>query len=173
MLQPPFYLPISLAASQKKSFCVPIKMRGFYKPVHWMDGTSLLRPPFENEKNIVSGALLYYFSCRPPHGTAFVSDSQIFYLLCRLVDCHKASYVPICLAGVDNFLTAEPAVVVPTSNDTDALSMQISSSIPSASSSRPSAIHSTALSLGSSQLGATFRRAPTFRPDAIHGATYA
>ena len=27
-----------------------------------------------------------------------------------LVDCHKASYVPVCLAGVDNFLTAEPSV---------------------------------------------------------------
>ena len=34
-----------------------------------------------------------------------------------LVDCHKASFVPICLAGSDNFLTAEPAVVVPTDRD--------------------------------------------------------
>jgi hypothetical protein len=37
-----------------------------------------------------------------------------------LVDCHKASFIPICLAGVDNFLTAEPAVVVPAANDMDA-----------------------------------------------------
>lgn len=29
-----------------------------------------------------------------------------------LVDCHKASYIPICLAGVDSNLTAEPAVVL-------------------------------------------------------------
>jgi hypothetical protein len=35
-----------------------------------------------------------------------------------LVDCHKASFVPICLAGLDNFLTAEPAVVV-ANNDAD------------------------------------------------------
>lgn len=26
-----------------------------------------------------------------------------------LVDCHKASYIPICVNGEDNFLTAEPA----------------------------------------------------------------
>jgi hypothetical protein len=173
MLQPPFCLPISLAASQKKSFCVHIKMRVFYKPAHWMDGTSLLRPPLKNEKNIDSGELLYCFlvSSSTWHWVSFLTLSS--FLFCRLVDCHKASYVPICLAGVDNFLTAEPAVVVPTSNDTDALSMQISSSIPSASSSRPSAIHSTAFSLGSSQLGATFRRMSTFRPNPIQGATYA
>jgi hypothetical protein len=36
-----------------------------------------------------------------------------------LVDCHKASYVPICLAGSDNFLTMEPAAVLPTHRDTD------------------------------------------------------
>lgn len=30
-----------------------------------------------------------------------------------LVDCHKASYVPICLSGGDDFLTNQPAVVVP------------------------------------------------------------
>jgi hypothetical protein len=34
-----------------------------------------------------------------------------------LVDCHRASFVPICLAGLDNFLTVEPAVVV--TNDDD------------------------------------------------------
>ncbi len=30
-----------------------------------------------------------------------------------LVDCHKASYIPICLAGIDSNLTAEPAVALP------------------------------------------------------------
>lgn len=35
-----------------------------------------------------------------------------------LVDCHKAAYVPICLSGADNFLTVEPAVVLPTERDT-------------------------------------------------------
>lgn len=34
-----------------------------------------------------------------------------------LVDCHKASYVPICLSGGDDFLTVQPAVVVPTHKD--------------------------------------------------------
>ena len=34
-----------------------------------------------------------------------------------LVDCHKASYIPICLAGMDSFLTAEPAVVIPTEKE--------------------------------------------------------
>ena len=29
-----------------------------------------------------------------------------------LVDCHKASYVPICLAGSDSVLSVEPAVVM-------------------------------------------------------------
>jgi hypothetical protein len=29
-----------------------------------------------------------------------------------LVDCHKASFVPVCLAGSDNLLTVEPAAVV-------------------------------------------------------------
>jgi hypothetical protein len=36
-----------------------------------------------------------------------------------LVDCHKASYIPICLAGSDNFLTMEPAAVLLTTRDTD------------------------------------------------------
>lgn len=35
-----------------------------------------------------------------------------------LVDCHKASYIPICLAGLDNFLTAEPAVVISSERET-------------------------------------------------------
>lgn len=30
-----------------------------------------------------------------------------------LVDCHKASYVPICLSGGEDFLTIQPAMVVP------------------------------------------------------------
>lgn len=37
-----------------------------------------------------------------------------------LVDCHKASYVPLCLLGTKkNLLTAEPAVVVPRDSDED------------------------------------------------------
>lgn len=36
-----------------------------------------------------------------------------------LVDCHKASYVPICVNAEDNFLTSEPAVVIPTNRDQD------------------------------------------------------
>lgn len=36
-----------------------------------------------------------------------------------LVDCHKASYVPICLSGGEDFLTSQPAVVVPTYKDAE------------------------------------------------------
>lgn len=35
-----------------------------------------------------------------------------------LVDCHKASYIPICLAGTDSNLTAEPAVALPVEIET-------------------------------------------------------
>jgi len=39
-----------------------------------------------------------------------------------LVDCHKASYVPVCLLGSkENLLTAEPAVVIPRESDEDRL----------------------------------------------------
>eukprot|EP00529_Nitzschia_sp_RCC80_P006547 CAMPEP_0113523150 /NCGR_PEP_ID=MMETSP0014_2-20120614/45558_1 /TAXON_ID=2857 /ORGANISM="Nitzschia sp." /LENGTH=1639 /DNA_ID=CAMNT_0000421233 /DNA_START=235 /DNA_END=5154 /DNA_ORIENTATION=- /assembly_acc=CAM_ASM_000159 len=34
-----------------------------------------------------------------------------------LVDCHRAAYVPVCVNGDDNFLTAEPAVVIPSGHD--------------------------------------------------------
>jgi hypothetical protein len=38
-----------------------------------------------------------------------------------LVDSHKAAYVPVCIAGTDtdDYLTAEPALVVPEERDTD------------------------------------------------------
>lgn len=38
-----------------------------------------------------------------------------------LVDAHKAAYVPVCIAGTntDKIITAEPAVVVPATTDTD------------------------------------------------------
>jgi len=36
-----------------------------------------------------------------------------------LVDCHKASYVPVCVNAEDNFLTSEPAVVIATERDQD------------------------------------------------------
>lgn len=34
-----------------------------------------------------------------------------------LVDCHKASYIPVCVNGEGNFLTAEPAAVIATECD--------------------------------------------------------
>jgi hypothetical protein len=38
-----------------------------------------------------------------------------------LVDCHKASYVPVCLlGGKSSLLTSEPAVVIPRESDVDA-----------------------------------------------------
>ena len=35
------------------------------------------------------------------------------------VDCHKASYVPVCVNAEDDYLTSEPAVVIPTQNEMD------------------------------------------------------
>jgi len=70
-----------------------------------------------------------------------------------LVDCHKASFVPICLAGVDNFLTAEPAVVVPTERDAESLSLDVESP-----PRRRLATMDSMASLQSNQRGAMFRR---------------
>lgn len=36
-----------------------------------------------------------------------------------LVDCHKAAYIPVCVNGEGNFLTAEPAAVIGTDRDKD------------------------------------------------------
>jgi hypothetical protein len=36
-----------------------------------------------------------------------------------IVDCHKASYVPVCVIAEDDYLTSEPAVVLPTQKETD------------------------------------------------------
>ena len=36
-----------------------------------------------------------------------------------LVDCHKASYLPICVSGEENYLTLQPAVVIATDKDKD------------------------------------------------------
>ena len=36
-----------------------------------------------------------------------------------VVDCHKASYVPVCVNAEDDYLSAEPAVVIPTTAEMD------------------------------------------------------
>ena len=36
-----------------------------------------------------------------------------------IVDCHKASYVPVCVNAEDDYLTSEPAVVIPTQKELD------------------------------------------------------
>jgi len=36
-----------------------------------------------------------------------------------VVDCHKASYVPVCVNAEDDYLTSEPAVVIPTAKEID------------------------------------------------------
>ena len=36
-----------------------------------------------------------------------------------VVDCHKASYVPVCVNAEDDYLTSEPAVVIPTPKEMD------------------------------------------------------
>ena len=72
-----------------------------------------------------------------------------------LVDCHKASYVPVCLAGVDNFLTAEPAVVIPTVDDTDVSVKNVPSAVSASSSTIGTQNES---SNGAGQLGAIYKR---------------
>jgi hypothetical protein len=82
-----------------------------------------------------------------------------------LVDCHKASFVPICLAGETNFFTAEPAVVVPLANDLDEAAaaaatgaftngIVFDSSKPAVKAAAAAATEA----LKSRQFGATFRR---------------
>jgi hypothetical protein len=44
-----------------------------------------------------------------------------------LVDCHKASFIPICLAGKDNFFSYEPAVAIPDGPNTPRKSPALSS----------------------------------------------
>ncbi len=39
-----------------------------------------------------------------------------------IVDCHKASYVPVCVNAEDDYLTSEPAVVIPTNQEMDSQS---------------------------------------------------
>jgi hypothetical protein len=45
-----------------------------------------------------------------------------------LVDCHKASYVPICLAGSESLLTVEHAIVVPTTPTTNSNTTTVAAS---------------------------------------------
>lgn len=40
-----------------------------------------------------------------------------------VVDCHKASYVPVCVNAEDDYLTSEPAVVIPTQKELDVQSL--------------------------------------------------
>jgi hypothetical protein len=70
-----------------------------------------------------------------------------------LVDCHRASFVPICVAGNDSCITLEPAVVVPDGNDRDHSSGTLSES-------HRSRLHTATSrsSINSNQRGATFRR---------------
>jgi hypothetical protein len=44
-----------------------------------------------------------------------------------LVDAHKAAYVPVCIAGSSDVVTAEPAVVIPTDRDPTSLDLAFGS----------------------------------------------
>jgi hypothetical protein len=74
-----------------------------------------------------------------------------------LLDCHKASFVPICLAGENNFFTAEPAVVVPLANDSED-EAATGASTNGIFDSKPAVKAAATASLKSRQFGATFRR---------------
>eukprot|EP00980_Cylindrotheca_fusiformis_P009792 scaffold2156_cov115-Cylindrotheca_fusiformis.AAC.17 len=67
-----------------------------------------------------------------------------------LVDCHKASFIPICLAGKDNFFSYEPAVAIPDEAKSPTVSPSVDSKI--TSDSEASCYYD------SEQKGAMFRR---------------
>ncbi|GAX28816.1 hypothetical protein FisN_35Lh018 [Fistulifera solaris] len=91
-----------------------------------------------------------------------------------LVDAHKAAYVPVCLAATDtdDFLTAEPALVVPLETDSDASLPKATASAsspsensilfsPDSASVEMREFRSNSLQRRSSQqFGATLRRMP-------------
>lgn len=85
-----------------------------------------------------------------------------------LVDCHKAAYVPVCIAGDQStFITAEPAVVVPTEFDEDHDSLHDESEFNADPSYREDVSllkNETALARLQQQPGAMSRRASTFQP---------
>ena len=86
-----------------------------------------------------------------------------------LVDTHKASYVPLCLSGGEDFLTSQPAVTVPTLRETAAeeekqalLNVESGGDSPSSVPSRPGLQRwkgqSSRYLANTSQKGAVFRR---------------
>lgn len=105
-----------------------------------------------------------------------------------LVDCHKASYIPICLAGIDSNLTAEPAVVVHGEHEIEGIERSRTFSFeprrPRTASQdslfghhRPrtntleSAFASSMSSAHSYQKGALFRRVPFSSSTTVHSGT--
>jgi hypothetical protein len=83
-----------------------------------------------------------------------------------LVDAHKAAYVPVCIAGTDtdDYLTAEPALVVPDERDTDFVEGEFSEMLdePLISQGQPetaAAPETLPSARRSTQHGATLRRA--------------
>jgi hypothetical protein len=82
-----------------------------------------------------------------------------------LVDAHKAAYVPVCIAGTDadDYLTAEPALVVPEERDTDFAEGEFSETLDEPLISQGQAQAAAASEIlpsgRSTQHGATLRRA--------------
>ena len=74
-----------------------------------------------------------------------------------IVDCHKASFVPICLTGRDSLFTAEPAVVIPI----PAMDATRSGTSVMFSRSRSETIDAVLPSAVNRQRGAMFRRVPS------------
>jgi hypothetical protein len=79
-----------------------------------------------------------------------------------LVDAHKAAYVPVCIAGTDtdDYLTAEPALVVPEERDTDFVEGEFSE-----------ILDEPLISQGQPETAAATERLPSVRRSTQHGAT--
>eukprot|EP00934_Nitzschia_sp_Nitz4_P000795 Nitzschia sp. Nitz4//scaffold32_size149145//19447//26119//NITZ4_002866-RA/size149145-augustus-gene-0.25-mRNA-1//1//CDS//3329548030//795//frame0 len=86
-----------------------------------------------------------------------------------LVDCHKAAYVPVCIAGDKTaMITAEPAVVIPLEVDDDLESMYDESENYSVShrEEAPSVGQDQVAARAQHQFGAMIRRASVVQPPA-------
>jgi hypothetical protein len=79
-----------------------------------------------------------------------------------LVDAHKAAYVPVCIAGTDtdDYLTAEPALVVPEERDTDYTEGEF-----------PEIPDEPLISQGQTEAAAALEILPFTRRSTQHGAT--
>lgn len=87
----------------------------------YLEATRKYKPAFDDAA-LLQTSLLDGWDTAEPSSAQEREEFRRF-----LVDAHKAAYIPVCIAGsdTDEFLTAEPAVVLSLETDTDAGAIQI------------------------------------------------